>query len=111
PPAVWERLSFAQEKLEELRILARYVAGDAVARSVAEETHRLWQQEPLGIHPPTRQRIAALTEKDFHREKPYSERQALQREVLKLPPFPTTTIGSFPQTEDLRSLRKAYREG
>ncbi len=111
PPKVWERLSFAKEKLAELHLLKAYLNGDAAARTEAEATAALWQGEPLGSHAPTRERIKNLKEEDFIRQTPYAERVHLQQEVLQLPPFPTTTIGSFPQTEDLRALRKAYREG
>jgi len=111
PQPIWERLSFAKEKLAELRTLAQYLTGDAAAAEQVQASARLWTGEPLGLHPPTRARIAALTEADFHREVPYTERSKRQQALLQLPPLPTTTIGSFPQTEDLRALRKAYREG
>lgn len=110
-PAIWERLSFAKEKLEELRLLRAYLMGEGSVQPQIEASSALWQGEPLGFHAPTRERVKSLTEKDFVREVPYAQRIALQNQVLNLPPFPTTTIGSFPQTEDLRALRKAYREG
>ncbi|MCS7153394.1 MAG: 5-methyltetrahydropteroyltriglutamate--homocysteine S-methyltransferase [Bacteroidia bacterium] len=111
PAPVWERLSFAKEKLAELRLLRAYLSGEEEVRAEVEATAALWQGEPLGLHAPTRQRVSSLTEKDFIREVPYAERVRLQSQHLNLPLFPTTTIGSFPQTEDLRALRKAYREG
>ncbi|MCS7296946.1 MAG: 5-methyltetrahydropteroyltriglutamate--homocysteine S-methyltransferase [Bacteroidia bacterium] len=110
PPAVWERLSFAREKLQELQTLKKYILGDETVWEEVEASARLWESEPLGYHPPTRARVSALTEKDFTRDLPYKERTRLQQ-ALQLPPFPTTTIGSFPQTEDLRALRRAYRAG
>ncbi|MCX8112259.1 MAG: 5-methyltetrahydropteroyltriglutamate--homocysteine S-methyltransferase [Bacteroidia bacterium] len=111
PLLVWDRLSFAKEKLQELRLLKAYIEGDASVQGEVEATAALWQGESLGYHPPTRERVRSLVEKDFHREMPYTERVRLQSQHLNLPSFPTTTIGSFPQTEDLRALRKAYREG
>ncbi|MCS7161718.1 MAG: 5-methyltetrahydropteroyltriglutamate--homocysteine S-methyltransferase [Bacteroidia bacterium] len=111
PRAVWERLSFAREKLEELRLLAGYLRGEEAAKAAAEASAALWLKGPLAIHPPTQARLQALREEDFQRPLPYAARAPLQQERLKLPLFPTTTIGSFPQTEDLRALRKAYREG
>lgn len=111
PKPVWERLSFAKEKLIELRTLAQALQGDPQAQAEVAASEALWQEKALGVHPPTRTRLQALTEADFHREVPYVERIKLQQQVLNLPPLPTTTIGSFPQTEELRSLRKAYREG
>jgi 5-methyltetrahydropteroyltriglutamate--homocysteine methyltransferase len=57
------------------------------------------------------QRVANLRPSDFEREMPYSERDPLQRARLNLPLFPTTTIGSFPQTPEVRQMRTAYRNG
>jgi len=57
------------------------------------------------------QRVASLTPDDFERAAPYPERDRIQRERLNLPPFPTTTIGSFPQTPEVRQMRQAYRTG
>ncbi|MEN3041473.1 MAG: 5-methyltetrahydropteroyltriglutamate--homocysteine S-methyltransferase [Bacteroidia bacterium] len=111
PQPVWERLSFAKEKLAELHLLKRYLTGETEAKVEAESTAALWRGEPLGFHEPTRKRVSALTEADFVREVPYAERVRIQQAELNLPILPTTTIGSFPQTEDIRALRKAYREG
>jgi len=110
-PELREKLAFATEKLTEIQTLARYLRGDVQAAAAVQASQALWQKPPLGYHQPTRDRVAALQESDFVREVPYAERERLQRERLQLPPLPTTTIGSFPQTEDLRALRKAFREG
>ncbi len=53
----------------------------------------------------------SLFVKDYKRQLPYSKRIKIQRELLKLPLFPTTTIGSFPQTEEVRRIRKEYKLG
>ncbi|MCX8059602.1 MAG: 5-methyltetrahydropteroyltriglutamate--homocysteine S-methyltransferase, partial [Aquificaceae bacterium] len=55
--------------------------------------------------------MASLTPADFSREVPYEQRIKLQQEVLNLPSLPTTTIGSFPQTEEVRKTRSAYTSG
>ncbi len=110
-PELRERLAFATEKLSEIQTLARYLKGDSEAANLVRASQALWQKPPLGYHQPTRDRVAALQESDFIRAVPYAERSRIQNEELHLPPLPTTTIGSFPQTEDLRALRKAYREG
>ncbi len=110
-PRTAGKTAFATEKLTEIQTLARYLRGDAQAAAAVQASQALWQKPPLGYHQPTRDRVAALQESDFVREVPYAERERLQRERLQLPPLPTTTIGSFPQTEDLRALRKAFREG
>ena len=56
-------------------------------------------------------RVAELSQKDFIRNVPRAERQKLQREKLGLPLLPTTTIGSFPQTKEVKSNRSKYRKG
>ena len=64
------------------------------------------------IHKPEVQaRLAAVTPVDSQRQSPFAERIKLQRERLDLPLFPTTTIGSFPQTKEIRAARLGYRQG
>ena len=58
-----------------------------------------------------KQRLSKITERDYIRLPKRSERQKLQKEVLELPEFPTTTIGSFPQTKDVKEKRSLYRKG
>lgn len=58
-----------------------------------------------------RQRVQALNESDFSRESDYSERKQTQQQTLPLPEFPTTTIGSFPQTSEIRKQRAAFKRG
>ncbi|MCS7189410.1 MAG: 5-methyltetrahydropteroyltriglutamate--homocysteine S-methyltransferase [Bacteroidia bacterium] len=108
---IWERLSFAKEKLEELHVLIRAIRGESEAQRRVEASALLWEDPAFGIHPPTRERLRALKEEDFQRELPYRERSYHQQKALQLPLFPTTTIGSFPQTEDIRATRKNYKEG
>jgi 5-methyltetrahydropteroyltriglutamate--homocysteine methyltransferase len=56
------------------------------------------------------QRIAELDESMFKRQTNFQQRQAIQQQSLNLPLFPTTTIGSFPQTSEIRKTRSAYRK-
>ncbi|MCS7167250.1 MAG: 5-methyltetrahydropteroyltriglutamate--homocysteine S-methyltransferase [Gemmatales bacterium] len=114
-PALRQRLAFANERLVELRLL-RYLLDDAAPRSEEDETAlREWNNyspAPDSWNISTiRQRIASLTDRDFIRDAPYDERDRLQRQRLRLPLFPTTTIGSFPQTEEVRRMRNAYKNG
>ena len=60
--------------------------------------------------PEVRDRLAALTPADFNRSE-YSVREAAQEEALDLPPLPTTTIGSFPQTSEIRGARARANKG
>ncbi len=107
-------LAFARQKLEELRLYADALAGDAQAREqLAQQTARL---EARGRAPgvqrqDVRGRLQALSPQATLRrsERPY--RRSVQAGALKLPPLPTTTIGSFPQTDALRRARAEHRAG
>ncbi len=61
--------------------------------------------------PEVRSRVAALDEADARRETPFEERKEAQQERLELPRFPSTTIGSYPQTDEIRTARRQLREG
>ncbi|WP_028058462.1 5-methyltetrahydropteroyltriglutamate--homocysteine S-methyltransferase [Candidatus Solirubrobacter pratensis] len=92
------RLAFAYEKLEELALLK---AGEWPQRAVA----------PVPRDESVRARVAALRPADYARSAPYAQRAAAQRERVALPPLPTTTIGSFPQTAEIRRARRELRSG
>lgn len=110
PEGLKERLAFAKEKLQELKLLEEALSGNTEALRKVEESERV-MTAVYAENPVVRRRIASLKEEDFRRELSYKERDKIQREILKLPLFPTTTIGSFPQTEDVRKMRTAYRAG
>ncbi len=98
------KLTFAQERLKELSLL----------KSGTPEAMREWSKgtrESLGEDEGVRQEVKKLKEEDFARKAPYKERIKTQQAELKLPLFPTTTIGSFPQTKEVREKRQAYRSG
>ena len=107
-------LAFADQKVLEVVTLARGVdeGWEAIDAEVAEATGVLEQRAaaPGVVRPEVRSRTAALTDADRARE-PYLEREAAQTERLHLPPLPTTTIGSFPQTTEIRKARAANARG
>ena len=107
-------LAFADQKVAEVVTLARGLdeGWEAIDPEVAEATRVLKQRAaaPGVVRPEVRSRTAALTEADRTRE-PYLEREAAQTERLHLPPLPTTTIGSFPQTTEIRKARAANARG
>lgn len=107
-------LAFADQKVLEVVTLARGLdeGWDAIDGEVAEATRVLEQRAtaPGVVRPEVRSRTAALTDADRARE-PYLEREAAQTERLHLPPLPTTTIGSFPQTTEIRKARAANARG
>ncbi|MBN9617910.1 MAG: 5-methyltetrahydropteroyltriglutamate--homocysteine S-methyltransferase [Acidobacteriales bacterium 59-55] len=104
-------LSFAQQKVEELVQLAK--GPEAAAEVFAENRHR--HQDRLAAESSTnkavRQRLTTLGDADFRRTSAYRKRVGVQREELGLPLLPTTTIGSFPQTQDIRKQRAAHKKG
>ena len=107
-------LAFADQKVVEVVTLARGVdkGWEAIDADVAEATRVLEERAaaPGVVRPEVRARTAALTDADRTRE-PYLEREAAQTERLHLPPLPTTTIGSFPQTTEIRKARAANARG
>ena len=107
-------LAFADQKVLEVVTLARGLdeGWEAIDSEVAEATRVLEQRAaaPGVVRPEVRSRTAALTDADRARE-PYLEREAAQTDRLHLPPLPTTTIGSFPQTTEIRKARAANARG
>ena len=107
-------LAFADQKVQEVVTLARGLdeGWEAIDGEVAEATRVLEQRAaaPGVVRPEVRSRTAALTDADRARE-PYLEREVAQAQRLHLPPLPTTTIGSFPQTTEIRKARAANARG
>ena len=114
-PELKSWLAFADEKLGELHTLAlalnhgRVTVVDALADNAAALASR---RASTRVHNPTvAARLAALGPHDDQRASPFPTRQAAQRKRFKLPGFPTTTIGSFPQTPAIRAARASFRRG
>ncbi|GAA3987250.1 5-methyltetrahydropteroyltriglutamate--homocysteine S-methyltransferase [Thermobifida alba] len=114
-PQIARWLAFARQKTREVVVLARGLSHGtgAVAGELAANRAHLASRaaSPVTRDPAVRARCAAVTEATARRTQPYPERAAAQRDRLKLPPLPTTTIGSFPQTAELRSARADLRAG
>ena len=107
-------LAFANEKLEEVVILRDLLVGKADAAAALESNQKAIKahRKSSRIHNPSvKERTAAIKEADFHRASAFSERRKAQESELKLPLFPTTTIGSFPQTQVVRQMRARCRQG
>ncbi len=101
-------LRFAEEKLAEIVALGH---GDQNAYKANAEAIADRASAESTTNPRVRAALAALEEKDFKRSSPHSQRSAVQRKRLGLPLFPTTTIGSFPQTSEVRKHRAARKNG
>ncbi|MFC7879902.1 5-methyltetrahydropteroyltriglutamate--homocysteine S-methyltransferase [Isoptericola sp. NPDC057391] len=113
-PRLRDWLAFADQKVGEVATLARALAvgRDAVADALAASSAAVASRATAAgvVVPEVRERAAALTDADFARG-PYAERAAAQAARLNLPPLPTTTIGSFPQTPEIRKARAAWTKG
>ncbi|QDY75384.1 5-methyltetrahydropteroyltriglutamate--homocysteine S-methyltransferase [Streptomyces qinzhouensis] len=114
-PQILRWLSFARQKTAEIVTLARglthgtgAIAGELAANRAARSSRAA---SPITRDPAVRARTAAVTETDAHRSEPYGVRTVAQRTRLGLPLLPTTTIGSFPQTGELRTARAELRAG
>ncbi len=114
-PRLRHWLAFARQKTAEVAVLARGLARGtgAVAAELAANRAALAARaaSPVTRDPAVRARTAAASAADARRPAPYAERAAAQRARLELPPLPTTTIGSFPQTAELRAARADLRAG
>ncbi|MFF4293898.1 5-methyltetrahydropteroyltriglutamate--homocysteine S-methyltransferase [Streptomyces vinaceus] len=114
-PQIRRWLAFARQKTTEIATLARGLARgtDAIAAQLAANRADLASRASSSIthDPAVRARIAAITDTDGRRSQPYAQRTAAQRALLGLPLLPTTTIGSFPQTNELRTARADLRAG
>ncbi|WP_030622139.1 5-methyltetrahydropteroyltriglutamate--homocysteine S-methyltransferase [Streptomyces sclerotialus] len=114
-PQILRWLAFARQKTAEIVTLAKGLAHgtDTIAAELAANRADLATRahSPLTRDPAVRARTAAVTEADTRRSQPYDNRAAAQRAHLRLPLLPTTTIGSFPQTGELRTARADLRAG
>ena len=116
PAEIKQWLAFAKQKVEEVVTLKKLATGEDASvmhRSLEENTRAAQSRKTsLLIHNKgVSDRVAAITEKDSRRDHPFSDRKVKQRAALRLPLFPTTTIGSFPQTTEVRNLRARFKKG
>lgn len=107
--------AFALQKCEELALLTKTLNQPTAENIAALETYsspiRARRTSSRVNNTQVAQRLAAINAKDTERTRPYVERAELQRQRFNLPLWPTTTIGSFPQTSEIRSLRLDFKKG
>ena len=108
-------LAFALQKLDELRVLGKALreGRDAVKAELDANLAALTarRQSPRVNNPAVKAAVAGVTAELGKRQSAYAERAVRQAAFLKLPPYPTTTIGSFPQTADIRRARSEFKAG
>ena len=114
-PAIRNWLAFATQKLSEIATLTKGASSGraAIAKQLeASDTVRHERAHSNRIHDlAVKQRAAAITPDMKARHSSFTQRQELQRAAFNLPAFPTTTIGSFPQTAQIRQARAAFKKG
>lgn len=101
-------LRFAEEKLADVMTLASSDEAAATANAAAIADREAAESS---TNQAVRAALASLSDTDFARNSPYTQRSTKQHEELGLPLFPTTTIGSFPQTAEVRKHRAAFKHG
>ena len=107
-----KHFAYAEEKLGELLELKTIFNSENPAETAQYRLNTALHSEPrLGGNPAVREKVAQLTDSDFIRLPEFAEREKIQKERFRLPLFPTTTIGSFPQTADVKANRSAFRRG
>lgn len=117
PAEVKRWLSFSNQKLDELSLLKKLAEGE-----LSDQEHQKAEQHQADVeskrnstlvhNPEVQQRMSTLNDDALQRDHPYRERKKEQQKHLDLPDlFPATTIGSFPQTKEVRQWRAGYRKG
>ncbi|PKS07008.1 hypothetical protein jhhlp_005605 [Lomentospora prolificans] len=111
-PEIADWFSFASEKAVEVAIIAKAVTeGPAAVREQLEANAKSMNARATSTRtndPKVKERQAAITEADYNRKSEFPVRIAQQQKKLNLPLFPTTTIGSFPQTKEIRLQRSKF---
>ncbi|PSL31881.1 5-methyltetrahydropteroyltriglutamate--homocysteine S-methyltransferase [Chitinophaga ginsengisoli] len=110
-PQIKNWMAFAKQKVHEVIALRDIIAGNKDLLKANQATIQEKSTAAIIHKPAVKARLAALTAADAERKNAFPIRQKAQEAVLQLPLFPTTTIGSFPQTEDIRKLRADFKKG
>lgn len=109
-------LAFAKQKLTEIttiKAIANGESSDEINKIIQENKQASENRKSSNLihNPVVKERVANIQEKDDKRTNSFSIRREIQHKSLNLPLFPTTTIGSFPQTQEVREWRAAYKSG
>lgn len=114
-PEIADWFSFASEKAVELAVIAKAVTdGPASVKEQLEANAKSIQARATSERtndPAVKDRQAKIAESDYNRKSAFEARLAQQQKKLNLPLFPTTTIGSFPQTKEIRLSRSKFTKG
>lgn len=107
-----KHFAYASEKLTELAEIKKLLTSENPAETTEYRANsELFAQPRSGENTSIKEKVNALSEKDFTRLPKFAVREKIQKERFNLPLFPTTTIGSFPQTIEIRKTRAGFRKG
>lgn len=106
-----KHFAFAEEKLTELAELASIAGTDYESSGIYKKNQSLFEGRVNSEDKEVQAKVAAITDADYVRLPVFEEREKIQKQILNLPLFPTTTIGSFPQTSDVRKNRQEFKKG
>jgi len=106
-----KHFAFAEEKLIELAEIASIAGIDYENSEIYKKNQDLFSGRKDSEDKDVQAKVAAITDADYVRLPEFAEREKIQKEILSLPLFPTTTIGSFPQTQDVRKNRQEFKKG
>ena len=106
-----KHFAFAEEKLTELNEIASLFGGDFENNEIFKKNQALFEGRVDSEDKDVQAKVAAITDADYVRLPVFEEREKIQKDILNLPLFPTTTIGSFPQTSDVRKNRQEFKKG
>ena len=106
-----KHFAFAEEKLTELNEIASIAGTDFENSDIYKKNQSLFEGRIDSEDKAVQAKVAAITDADYVRLPVFEEREKIQKQILNLPLFPTTTIGSFPQTSDVRKNRQEFKKG
>jgi len=106
-----KHFAFAEEKLTELNEIASLAGKDYAGEEAFKKNQSLFEGRVDSEDKEVQAKVEAITDADYVRLPVFEEREKIQKGILNLPLFPTTTIGSFPQTADVRKNRQEFKKG
>jgi len=108
PENLKNRMAFARQKLQELKLLKELMIKYSKGEDI--ELNNIFYDSKLDINVKVRDEIKNYGDNEFFRKPCFDERKKIQQNILRLPLFPTTTIGSLPQTNEIRKIRAQFKK-
>ncbi len=112
-PSYLEWFSFAEEKIEELVTLKKILTNQESEEKIVAKNESIFQKKknnPKVFNPTVAENLSKVKKENYSRQSSFQDRIVKQNEILNFPKFPTTTIGSFPQTKEIRQMRLKFKK-